>query len=392
MRHRLLGAAVGVVAMVATALASSVPAAAELPLNRYIVTLGDAVTDPAAVAAAHVAALGGTVDHVYSAALRGYAASLPQAALAALRADPRVVAIEPDGVVRLSATQSPATWGLDRTDQRALPLSNTFTYTASGAGVNAYIIDTGIRLSHADFGGRAVTGTDLIDGGAADDCNGHGTHVAGTVGGATYGIAKQVNLIAVRVFGCGSSGATSTIIAGVDWVTAHHAAGQPAVANLSLGGGASTAMDTAVRNMINDGVTASIAAGNGNALGMAQNSCSVSPARVTEALTIGATDSGDNKASFSNYGTCVDFHAPGVSIVSAGIANDTSTATLSGTSMAAPHVAGVAALYLSTAPASSPATVASVLSSKTTKGVVKGTSGGLFGGSTPNNHLLFSDF
>ncbi|HVM07357.1 MAG TPA: S8 family peptidase [Acidimicrobiales bacterium] len=316
MRIRTISACIAVVAMLSGFVATtSTPAAAEPQLGRFIVTLADSVDDPAAVASSHAARFGGSVGHVYTAALRGYSATLPEAAITLLRADARVVAIEPDGIVRLSATQSPATWGIDRTDQRALPLSGSYTYNAGGAGVDAYIIDTGIRTSHSEFGGRARTGTDLIDGGEADDCNGHGTHVAGTVGGARYGIAKQVNLIAVRVFGCGSTGATSTIIAGIDWATGHHQAGRPAVANLSLGGGASTAMDTAVRNLIADGVTTAIAAGNGNVLGMPENACNVSPARVAEAVA-----------------------------------------------------------------------------AKTTKGVVKGTSGGLLGGATPNNHLLFTDF
>ena len=299
--------------------------------------------------------------------------------------------VELDRVVQLNTTQSGATWGIDRTDQRSRPLSGTYSYTATGTGVDAYIIDTGIRMSHREFGGRARTGTDVIDGGAADDCNGHGTHVAGTVGGATYGIAKQVNLIAVRVFGCGNSTSTSSLIAGIDWATGDHQPGRPAVANMSFGGGATTSLDNAAKALIADGVTAAIAAGNGDLLGNPVNSCNQSPARVPEAITVGASDSSDRKASFSNYGSCVDIHAPGVSITSAGITNDTSTRSLSGTSMAAPHVAGVAALYLQGSPSATPANVASTLYDKTTKGIITGTSGGLLGGSTPNNHLLFSD-
>jgi subtilisin family serine protease len=261
-----------------------------------------------------------------------------------------------------------------------LPLSGTFTYANTGAGVTAYIIDTGIRFGHSDFGGRATSGRDTIDGGSADDCNGHGTHVAGTVGGTTWGIAKGVSLVGVRVLSCSGSGSTSGVIAGVDWVTAHHAAGRPAVANMSLGGSPSTALDNAVRNSIADGVSYAIAAGNSNA-----NACSYSPARVAEAMTIGATDGSDQRASFSNRGNCVDWFAPGVSITSAWWTSNTATNTISGTSMATPHVAGVAAQYLQSNPGASPSAVRTALYNGTTKGIVTSSS-------TTNNHLLFTNY
>jgi subtilisin family serine protease len=222
--------------------------------------------------------------------------------------------------------------------------------------VKAYVIDTGIRFSHTQFGGRAVTGYDAIDGGSADDCNGHGTHVAGTIGGSTYGVAKSVQLVGVRVLNCSGSGSTSGVIAGVDWVTGNHAAGQAAVANMSLGGGASSALDSAVQRSINDGVSYAVAAGNGDFLGRQQNACNYSPARVAAAMTISATDSSDRKASWANYGSCVDWFAPGVSITSAWHSSITATRTISGTSMATPHTAGVAALYLQSNPSASPST------------------------------------
>ena len=283
--------------------------------NNVVVLKSD--TRSAVVANAHARSAGARILAVYGAALKGYAARLTPAQLAAVRADPRVAFVEADRTVSLSTTQTNAPWGLDRIDQRARPLSTTFTYFNTGSGVRAYIIDTGIRFSHSQFGGRASTGFDAVDGGSADDCHGHGTHVAGTVGGSTYGVAKGVRLIGVRVLNCSGSGTTSGVIAGVNWVTGNHQAGQPAVANMSLGGGASSALDTAVRNSIADGVSYAIAAGNGNALGIAQNACNSSPARVGEAMTISATDSSDRKASWANYGNCVDWFAPGVSIRSA---------------------------------------------------------------------------
>jgi len=309
--------------------------------GRYIVVF-KAGTQAANMSAAeeHARGLGGNVDFVYESALTGFAANLPEQALFGLSHNPNVEFIEADQVITIDATQSPATWGLDRIDQRNLPLSNSYTYNFTGAGVTAYIIDTGILFSHTEFGGRAVSGYDSVDGGSADDCNGHGTHVAGTVGGSTSGVAKGVELVAVRVLNCAGSGTTSGVIAGIDWVTSQHTTGK-AVANMSLGGSASTALDNAVRNSIADGVVYAIAAGNSNA-----NACNFSPARTAEAITVGATTSTDARASYSNKGRCLDLFAPGSSITSAWYTSNSATNTISGTSMAAPHVAGVAALYL----------------------------------------------
>jgi aqualysin 1 len=295
--------------------------------------------------------VGAVPTHVYAHAIHGFAARMSEDEALTLSEDDRVRFVEEDSVVEAIATQSSPPWGLDRIDESALPLSRTYSYTTTGAGVNAYIIDTGIRRTHTQFGGRALAGFDAIgDGRNGNDCHGHGTHVAGTVGGSTYGVAKSVRLFTVRVLSCSGSGSTSGVIAGVDWVTRNHA--KPAVANMSLGGGASTAMDTAVRNSIAAGVTYSIAAGNSN-----QNAANFSPARVGEAITVGATTSSDTRSSFSNFGSGVDIFAPGSAILSAWRTSDTATATISGTSMAAPHVAGVAARFLQGSPGSSPATV-----------------------------------
>jgi subtilisin family serine protease len=262
------------------------------------------------------------------------------------------------------ATQTPATWGLDRIDQRALPLDKAYTYNTTAANVNAYIIDSGVRMSHTQLAPRVVSGyTAINDGRGTDDCNGHGTHVAGTIGSTTYGVAKGVNLYAVRVMDCTGSGRISGVISGVDWVTSNHIA--PAVANMSLGGGASTALDDAVRNSIASGVTYVVAAGNSNA-----DACAESPARIKQALTVGATTASDARASYSNIGSCVDVFAPGSSITSTWNSSDTATNTISGTSMASPHVAGIVALYLADHPAALPAEVFAAVTGAATPGVV----------------------
>ena len=350
----------------------------------YIVVFDDSVSQEAIETA--IARLGRepgfAVQFRYEAALKGFSARLPVRALEVARNLPGVAYIEADQVISLDTTQSNATWGLDRIDQRSLPLNGTFTYNATGAGVTAYIIDTGIRISHNEFGGRAQVGTDTIgDGQNGNDCHGHGTHVAGTVGGSTYGVAKSVSLLAVRVLNCSGSGSTSGVIAGVDWVTSHHQAGAPAVANMSLGGSRSNSLDNAVKNSIADGVTYALAAGNEGI-----NACNRSPARVAEGITVGATDSTDTRPSWSNFGSCLDLFAPGVSITSAWNSSNTATNTISGTSMATPHVAGVAALYLQNNPSASPATVRNALVNNATSGVVKNP------GRNSPNRLLFTNY
>ena len=301
-------------------------------------------------------AAGHTVRHTYTNVFRGVAVDLPQSAVDALRRNPTVTRIEADVIATATATQSSAPWGIDRIDQRDLPLSGTYTWsdTAAGAGVSAYIVDGGIRADHAEFTGRVASGyTAINDGGGTNDCDGHGSHVAGTTAGKTYGVAKSATLIPVRVLDCTGSGAWSGIIAGLDWIVGHHTTA-PAVANMSLGSGALTSADDAVRRVIADGVTVVVAAGNSNA-----NACNYSPARVAEAITVGATTSTDARASYSNYGSCLDVFAPGSSILSAWYDSATATSTISGTSMASPHAAGAAALLLSATPTAQPADIAS---------------------------------
>ena len=326
--------------------------------DRYIVVFRDDVVDPSGLTDQLVRPFGGTVHFRYAYAIKGFAATLPAAAIAALQRNPAVSFIEPDGIVTASGSGTDNTvssWGLDRIDQRDLPLSGSYEWTHDGAGVRVYIIDTGIRTTHNEFGGRASVGADFIgDGQNGNDCHGHGTHVAGTVGGGEYGIARATSLVAVRVLNCAGSGSNAGVIAGVDWV--RNNAVKPAVANMSLGGGPSASLDLAVNNAVNAGVVFAVAAGNSNA-----NACNYSPAAAAAALTVGATEINDVRASYSNFGSCVDLFAPGSNITSAWNTTNTATNTISGTSMASPHVAGVAALYLSANTTASPSAVESAI-------------------------------
>ena len=353
--------------------------------NSYIVVLDDAVIGergPRSIAPYIASELAGShrgqLKHVYQHAINGFAVEMTAEDAERLSQDFRVKYVEEDGVVTLDATQSNPPWGLDRIDQRNRPLNQIYTFNWTGAGVRAYIIDTGIRTAHNQFGGRASNVFDAF-GGNGQDCNGHGTHVAGTVGGSTFGVAKSVQLRGVRVLNCSGSGTNSGVIAGVDWVRVNHLA--PAVANMSLGGGASSALDTAVNNLHNAGVSIAVAAGNSNA-----NACNSSPARAANAITVGSTTTTDARSSFSNFGTCLDLFAPGSGILSAWYTSNTATATLSGTSMASPHVAGVAALYKQANPSASSTTIRNAIVNNATTNVV-----GNPGTGSPNR-LLYSLF
>jgi len=334
-------------------------------VGEYIVVLeAQAGLNVEASASELAQAYRGRSGRVFRHAIKGFVAYMSEADARALAEDSRVKYVEQNGRMHAIGVQNGATWGLDRIDQPDLPLDSTYTYNTAGSGVNAYIIDTGIRVTHSDFGGRAVHGFNAIaDSNGSNDCNGHGTHVAGTVGGATWGVAKAVNLHAVRVLDCGGSGTYEGVIAGVDWVTRNHV--KPAVANMSLGGGASQAVDDAVTASVAAGVVYAIAAGNDNG-----DACTKSPARTPNAYTVGSTTNTDARSSFSNFGTCVDIFAPGSNITSAWYTGDTATNTISGTSMAAPHVAGGAALYLGTNPTATPEQVMGVLSNLAGQGKV----------------------
>jgi subtilisin family serine protease len=307
----------------------------------------------------------GRVKHRYRSAMRGFSVNMTRKQARRLAADTRVAYVQQNRVFRIKdVQQNPPSHGVDRIDQRDLPLDKAYNFAGAGEGVSAYVIDTGIRASHQEFAGRVTTGVDTVDNdGDSDDCNGHGTHVAATVGGSTFGVAKAVKLVGVRVLDCKGAGSDATVIAGIDWVTQN--AVKPAVANLSLGGPIDPALDRAIQSSIASGVTYSIAAGNET-----QNACNTSPARTPEAITVGAVDEQDTRAGFSNFGRCVDIFAPGTDITSAAISSPTATATLSGTSMAAPHVAGAAALVLGANPNADPAQVRSTLVGNATQGKV----------------------
>jgi len=337
---------------------------------------------------ADISRAGGRTERRFTHVLNGLSVRIKNSEVARLRNNPNVLLVALDQQMTALDTQNPSpSWGLDRIDQRSLPLNSTFTATAQGSGVDTYIVDTGIYASHTEFTGRLAAGfSSIADSNGTNDCNGHGTHVAGTTAGTTYGIAKSATLIPVRVLDCSGSGSNSGVIAGLDWIVAHHISGKAAVVNMSLGGGASTALDTAVQNVINDGIVMVVAAGNSNV-----DACNTSPARATNALTVGATgqystgETTDSRSSYSNYGPCLDIFAPGSRITSSWIGGSAAISTISGTSMAAPHVAGVAAVLFGRYPSSTASQIASMLRTAATPNVVIGP------GTGSPNYLLYLD-
>ncbi|GAA1143660.1 subtilisin family serine protease [Kitasatospora gansuensis] len=380
-RRGLVAATAATAAVLALGVGSALPAAASAQAegvianagapgtvkDSYIVELNQGV---AAASSDHGQALadkyGAKITRTYTAALNGFAAQLSEAQAKRLAADPAVAKVSQNRTFHVDATQpSPPSWGLDRIDQKSLPLNSSYGYPdTAGEGVTAYIIDTGVRISHSEFGGRASDGYDAIDNdNTAQDGYGHGTHVAATVAGSSYGVAKKAKIVAVRVLDNNGSGTTEQVVAGIDWVTAH--AVKPAVANMSLGGDVDDVLDAAVRRSIASGITYGVAAGNDN-----QNASTHSPARVAEAITVGSTTNTDARSSFSNYGSLVDLFAPGSNIKSAWNSGDTATNTISGTSMATPHVVGAAALWLADHRTDTPAQVATALVNNATSGVV----------------------
>ncbi|MFI8295810.1 S8 family peptidase [Streptomyces nigra] len=378
-RRRLALLSTAATAVLAAGLVTALPAAAapegrvqyagtaNAVADSYIVTLkADQARSGSKSARALVERYGAGIERTYRKALNGYEVEASEAEAKRLAADPAVASVVQNRTFHVEGTQpSPPSWGLDRIDQKNLPLNSSYTYPDSaGQGVTAYVIDTGVRITHSDFGGRASYGYDAIDNdNTAQDGHGHGTHVAGTVAGSSYGVAKKAKIVGVRVLNNSGSGTTAQVVAGIDWVAQN--AVKPAVANMSLGGGADSALDTAVRNAIASGVTFAVAAGNEST-----DASTRSPARVAEAITVGATTSTDARASYSNYGSALDLFAPGSSITSAWNSGDSATNTISGTSMATPHVAGAAALYLADNPTATPAQVASALTAAATSGVV----------------------
>ncbi|MDP9802055.1 S8 family peptidase [Acinetobacter calcoaceticus] len=342
--------------------------------NQYIVILNKDAGPSIDFAQNIVKQHGGKILQSYDTVLQGFAIYLPDTAatafVEAMKKNPQVLSIENDTVMKIDATtQSNPDWGLDRIDQKALPLDSAYSYLQTGSGATAYIVDTGILSSHQQFSGRVLSGyTAISDVNGTTDCNGHGTHVAGTVGGSTYGVAKNVNLVPIRILGCDGSGASSNVIAGLDWILKNGK--KPAIVNMSLGGDASTSLDSAVENLFNNGYVMVVAAGNSNT-----DACSASPARVSKALTVAATDSTDTRASYSNYGSCVDIFAPGSQINSSWIGSNTATKVLNGTSMATPHVAGVVAEMLQSTPTATPQTISTNLLNQASSNVIKNPSG-----------------
>ncbi|MFP0265477.1 S8 family peptidase [Acinetobacter pittii] len=342
--------------------------------NQYIVILNKDVGSSNEFAQGIAKQHGGKVLQTYDAVLKGFAIYLPDVAgtafVEAMKKNPKVVSVENDTIMKVDATtQSNPDWGLDRIDQKNLPLDSAYSYLQTGSGTTAYIVDTGILSTHQQFSGRVLSGyTAISDGNGINDCHGHGTHVAGTVGGSTYGVAKNVSLVPIRILGCDGSGASSNVIAGLDWILKNGK--KPAVVNMSLGGDANTSLDSAVENLFNNGYVMVVAAGNSNT-----DACSSSPARVSKAITVAATDSTDTRASYSNYGSCVDIFAPGSQINSSWIGSNTATKVLNGTSMATPHVVGVVAEMLQSTPTATPQTISNNLLNQASNNVVKNPSG-----------------
>ncbi|MFP2924780.1 S8 family serine peptidase [Pyxidicoccus sp. 3LG] len=353
--------------------------------NEYIVVLRDSTQEVRQQGAVNIAQEmvslnGGKVLRTYQHSIHGFLANMTESEARRLLSDSRVAYVQENGLLHVSATQTGATWGIDRIDQRDLPRNSSYTYNVDGTGVHAYVIDTGTRLTHTQFTGRISNGYDFIDNDSdPSDCHGHGTHVAGTVGGTTWGVAKNVTIHAVRVLDCTGYGSDAQVIAGIDWVAANHV--KPAVANMSLGDVAIPAIDDATERLIAAGVTTVVSAGNES-----DNACDYSPARTPNAITVGSTTSSDSRSSFSNYGTCVDIFAPGSSITSASNSGNSSSTSMSGTSMSSPHVAGAAALYLSANPTATPAQVRDALVNNSTPNKVTSP------GTGSPNRLLYTLF